>query len=281
MKGCNLRCRWCHNPETFSSLPEIEWIQDKCISCGVCIDVCQPKAIYIQEEKIKFNKGICTACFACISKCFPEAIRKIGRKVTPNEVFSEIEPDFSFFKESKGGITISGGEPILQAEFVRETFLLFHKAGIHTALETNLSLSWEKYQAVLPYVDLIMADLKLVEENSHIKWTGSTNKQIKENILKLDQSNRPYILRTPVVPDVNDSEESLQQIIHFISELKNMLEFELLPFHPLAATKYKNLGISNSFQGMSSISTDKLKQYKHLLKQLKFNTGHYGFKPNI
>jgi len=216
---------------------------------------------------VKFNKSNCTACFDCITNCFPEAIRKIGRKITPNEVFSEVEPDFSFFKESNGGITISGGEPILQAEFVRETFLLFHKAGIHTALETNLSLSWGKYEAILPYVDLIMADLKLVEENSHMKWTGNTNRQIKENILKLDQQNYPYILRTPVIPHVNDNEESLLQIIHFVSNLKNLIKLELLPFHPLAASKYKNLGISNPFEGTGTISPVKMQQYKHLLQQ--------------
>jgi len=266
VKGCNFHCQWCHNPETFSPSPEIERIQNKCISCGACLDVCQTKALHLHDGKVEFDKTKCTVCFKCLPVCFPEALQKIGREVTPDDVFLEIKQDFLFFKESKGGITISGGEPMLQQEFVKETFMLFRQAGIHTALETNLSLPWKKYEMVLPFVDLIMADIKIMENDLHIKWTGSTNKRVIQNILALDKTDKQYILRTPVVPDVNASREQMQLIISFVSGLKNLVRFELLPFHPLAATKYKNLGIINPFEKTSSLSTYELLQYNLMLK---------------
>lgn len=264
MKGCNLHCQWCHNPETFSSSPEIEWIQDKCISCSACVDVCQPKALYLDNGKVAFDKSKCTACFDCIPVCFPEALVKIGREVTPQEVFSQVKQDFSYFKESKGGVTISGGEPMLQPEFVKETFALFQSAGIHTALESNMSLPWKQYEAVLPHINLVMVDIKLMNSNLHKKWTGSSNKRILENIIALDATGKPYILRTPVVPDANADEESIREISDFLAQLKNLVKFELLAFHPLAATKYKNLGIPNPFEGKRGITHEEIKKYNNL-----------------
>lgn len=269
MKGCNLRCRWCHNPETFSRAPEIEWIKDKCISCQACLLVCQSGALSLHEEKVQFDKSPCTVCFDCVPVCFPEALQKIGREITPGELFSEIEQDFPFFMESGGGITISGGEPMLQSAFVLEALKLFKNAGIHTAIETNMSLPWKKYASVLPNADLIMADLKLMDPGLHRKWTGGGNRQVLENILSLDRSGKPYYLRTPVVPGVNNNREQLRKIAAFVNQLKNIVKFELLPFHSLAAPKYENLGIVNPFANGQVVTSEELEIYRQLFKNNK------------
>ncbi len=269
VKGCNLRCKWCHNPETFSPKSELEWIADKCINCGACVEVCMPKALDFNNGIVQFDKSKCTACFHCVEHCFPEALVKIGRKVSPTEVFTEIAQDFPYFKESNGGITISGGEPMLQFEFVRKTLQLFHQAKIHTAIETNLSVSWDKYKAILPYINLVMADLKLMDSVQHKTWTNVENKKILENILALDKTGIPYYLRTPVVPGVNHSEQQIEEISSFVSRLKNIQKFELLPFHPLADSKYKNLGIENPFKNVKALSTKELKNYHSILEKYK------------
>jgi len=269
MKGCNLRCQWCHNPETFSSLPEIEWIKSKCISCQSCVKSCKSEALSLINGKVEFNKSKCTSCFDCIPVCFSAALQKVGMEVTPNEVFLEIQQDFPFFKNSDGGITISGGEPMLQQAFITETFKLFRQAGIHTAIETNFTFPWKRYETVLPFIDMVMVDVKLIDDNLHTKWTGGSNKHVIQNILTLDKTDKPYIIRTPVVPQVNADEEQMDQIIHFVSGLKNLVKFEMLPFHSLATPKYHNLGIPNPFEKVNNVLTAELHKYNQLLKKYK------------
>lgn len=269
MKGCNLRCQWCHNPETFAPKAELEWIAAKCINCGVCVQICESEALNFDNGIVQFNKNKCTSCFACVQYCFPEALHKIGREISPEEVFEEIKQDFPFFKESNGGITISGGEPMLQSDFVIETFKRFKNVNIHTAIETNLSVPWEKYEAILPYTDLVMADLKLMDNQLHKEWTGLGNKRILENILKLDKTGITYYLRTPVVPKVNHSEKQIEEITRFVSKLKNIEKFELLPFHPLAESKYKNLDIENPFKNVKAVTAVELEAYQPILKKIK------------
>ena len=178
LKGCNMHCGWCHNPETLSMNPELEWIQQKCIGCNSCAAVCRSGAFSLKQGKPDFQKSLCTSCFECLPVCYAEAITKIGRELTPEEVFAEVEQDFPFFSNSGGGVIISGGEPMLQPEFTKQTLALFKKAGIHTALDTNLSISWTQYEKVLPYVDLVLADLKIMDSELHVKWTGQSNRVI-------------------------------------------------------------------------------------------------------
>ncbi|WP_319268685.1 glycyl-radical enzyme activating protein [uncultured Draconibacterium sp.] len=269
LKGCNLRCKWCHNPETFSFKPELEWIADKCINCGECVLVCQTGAVNGNAGIIQFNKKKCIACFDCIDVCFPQALIKVGREITPEALLREIEQDFPYFSESRGGITISGGEPMMQLEFVLDTLKLFKKANIHTAIETNLTASWDRYETILPFTDLVIADLKHIDSNLHKEWTGHENSRILKNIKKLDESQKPFWLRTPVVPGANHSEEQIEAILSFVSALKNIENFELLPFHSLANSKYKNLGIANSFENEKAVSNKEMEAYNSILQKYK------------
>jgi pyruvate formate lyase activating enzyme len=269
LKGCNMHCGWCHNPETLSREPELEWIQQKCIGCNSCTDVCQTGAFSLKDGKPDFQKKLCTSCFDCVEVCYAEAINKIGREVTPEEVFTEVEQDFQFFRSSDGGITISGGEPMLQAEFTRQTLALFKKAGIHTALDTNLSVSWKQYEKVLPFTDLVLADLKMMDDTLHKKWTGRHNTSILENIYKLDTSGVPYFIRTPVIPGVNDNEKEIISIARFVASLKNIRNFELLAYHSMASCKYTNLEIENPMGQTPDLSKERLNELQKIVETYK------------
>ena len=271
LKGCNLRCKWCHNPETFSPQPELEWQQDRCQQCGACTEVCKTGALQIANGKVTLTRDRCTACFDCIEVCYPQALRKMGRHITPQQLCSELEKDRVFFDESGGGVTFSGGEPMMQAPFLAEAMGLLKEKGIHVALETNLSVPWDHYEKILPYTDLVMADLKIMDEEKHRKWTGSGNKRILDNILRLDRANVPYILRTPVVPGVNDSPEDMEKTAAFVARLENISTYELLPFHPMAESKYKNLGKVDPFKGVQALDLKKLESYEPILTKYKIS----------
>lgn len=266
LKGCNMHCGWCHNPETLSMNPELEWIRQKCIGCHSCTEVCPTGALSLKEWKPDFQKNLCTSCFDCLQVCYAEAINKIGREVTPEEVFAEVEQDFPFFSNSGGGITISGGEPMLQPEFTKQTLALFKKAGIHTALDTNLSISWRQYERVLPFTDLVLADLKMMDDALHLKWTGKHNSIILENIYKLDSSGVPYFIRTPVVPDINDNEAEISAMAAFVASLKNVKKFELLPYHSMASCKYTNLKLKNPMGQTPDLSKERLEWFQEIVK---------------
>jgi len=179
--------------------------------------------------------------------------------------------DLVFFRQSGGGVTFSGGEPMLQAAFMKEAAGLLREQGIHIAMETNLSVSWAKYEEVLPFIDLVMADIKMIDEDEHRKWTGSGNQKILENIRRLDKAKKPYILRTPVVPGVNDAPHTMEQIIAFVGALKNLRKYELLPYHPLADFKYENLGMKNPFEGVSGITHKSLEIYDPIIEKYNIN----------
>lgn len=265
MKGCNMHCGWCHNPETLNLKPELEWIAQNCIGCNSCTEVCPSGAFSVIEDKPFLQKNLCTSCFKCIDVCYAEAVSKVGREVAPDDIFAEVEPDFPFFKSSEGGVTISGGEPMLQADFTARTLALFKQAGIHTALDSNMSVSWEFYEKVLPHTDLILADLKMMDDALHVKWTDKHNTTILENISRLDASGVPYFIRTPVIPGVNDNEQEISAIAAFVASLKNVKKYELLPFHTMANCKYVNLELENPMGATLDLPKEKLEQYQKIL----------------
>jgi len=271
LKGCNMRCAWCHNPETLNRDPELEWIQQKCIGCNSCTKVCQTGAFSLVNGKPSFQKSLCIACFDCVEVCYAEAISKVGREVMPEEVFAEVEQDFPFFSNSGGGVTISGGEPMLQPKFTAQILALFQKAGVHTALDTNLSIPWNQYEKVLSCADLVLADLKIMDPALHKRWTGQSNRIILDNLQKLDLTGIPYLIRTPVVPGVNDNEAEIRAMADFTAKLKNLKKHELLPFHTMASCKYTNLNMENPTRQIKDLPKESLEQFQTILKSCRAN----------
>jgi pyruvate formate lyase activating enzyme len=223
------------------------------------------------DGRLQLNRSECDLCFDCIDECYPGALRKVGLEYTPASLVKALMKDEVFFRQSNGGVTFSGGEPMLQLKFVRETAKMLKAKGIHVAMETNMKVSWKKYLEILPLLDLVMADIKHVDESAHRHWTGAGNETILRNIRNLDQAGVPYILRTPVVPGVNDALVQMEEILSFVSGLKNYEKYELLPYHPLADFKYENLGCKNPFDGVTGMKNAALEKFEPLFEQYKIN----------
>lgn len=207
LKGCNMRCAWCHNPETIAPEPQYLLHPDKCIGCGKCAEGC--------------FSGARTLC---------------GREMTAEAVVREILLDAPYYG-ADGGVTVTGGEPSVQAEFAEAILRSCRAQGIHTAVETNLLAPWETLLPMLRQADLIMADLKVFDAEAHRQWTGVPNGRIKENFRRIRELGTPLILRTPVVAGVNDTEEALGAIARFAAALPTLRYFELLPYHSLGLSK--------------------------------------------
>ncbi len=246
LKGCNLSCKWCHNPETLRIKPQILYYPDKCIGCGACIRVCR----YGARTPLGLDHGKCTGCGECAAECFSGALLLSGRKMSVDEVMAEVMQDRRYYENSGGGITLSGGEAACQPGFALELLKAAHREGIQTAIETNLSLSWEVYAQLLPETDLLMFDLKARDSELHKKWTGSGNAQILSNARRAAELVPSYIVRTPVIPGVNDTVEEIAGIAGFIASLSGRLRYyELLRYNPLGEGKYTALGTESSFAG--------------------------------
>lgn len=241
LKGCPLRCRWCHNPESISPEPEIGFLKRKCIGCGRCAGVCPTGAhVFLNGEHV-LNHDACTACGNCVEACLPGALEYYGREISPAEAAAAVLEDTTFYATSGGGCTISGGEPLWQPQFCAEVFRLLRAEGIHCALDTSGAVRWQSFEAVLPYTDLFLYDVKHTDDRLHREHTGSPAHGILNNLKHLSQHGVPIEVRIPVIPDFNADEPSLSTIGQLLSGLPNIVGVRLLPYH-LARSKYEAVG---------------------------------------
>jgi glycyl-radical enzyme activating protein len=260
LKGCNLSCAWCHNPETINPKPELLFYESKCIGCLHCVAVCPTGAQTTINHQHVFFRDLCNHCGKCADVCYPGASVMAGQEVTVEDVLKQVLLDRTYYQESGGGVTISGGEALFQKEFTYEVLRLCRQENIHTAIETNLVSSWESIQSLLPVLDLLMFDIKHIDDNEHRNWTGAGNSYVFDNIQKLSQTEIPFIIRTPVIPGVNDSEEVVGKIGAVVSKLPNLQYYELLRFNPLGDTKYQALGRENPFKKTLLIEDEKMER---------------------
>jgi pyruvate formate lyase activating enzyme len=223
---------------------------------------CPTGALSIVEDKIVRNKNLCKKCCACVETCYSGAHRVIGKSVAIAELYEQIEEDRNIFEQTGGGITLSGGEPMLQFPFIEEFIRMLSEKGYHIVLQTNLSVRWKLYEGIIPFVNHFMCDLKLLDTELHHYWTRKDNRLILDNICKLDSSGVSYRLRTPVIPGVNDSKEQLSAMSVYARKMKNIECYELLPFHPLASYKYKQLGMVYTFENVKPIQSEKFTELK-------------------
>lgn len=243
LKGCPMRCFWCHNPETWSIIPEVQYFEEKCTGCGNCSKICPGVMKTDKEGKREFVHALCTLPENCSEECNYDALELRGKWWSPVDLFNVLIKDIAYFRNSGGGITLTGGEPLLQHEFCLEVLKLCKSAGIHTAIETAAYCKWEDLKSLLPWLDLVIMDIKHMDDDIHKKCTGVSNKIILENALKLNETGIPLLIRTPVVPGINDNPEDIGNIAEFIKDFKNLTGYELMPFHNMATGKYKGLGI--------------------------------------
>lgn len=241
LKGCNLRCFWCHNPETLKPQPELQIVASRCIGCGECFRRCPQGAHVIEDGVRKFRRDLCTACGACAETCYAGALEIVGEVKTVAQVVQEVLRDRAFYETSGGGVTISGGEPLLQHDFTYGILARCRQEGVPTAIETALNFPWERVASLLPVTDLVMMDIKIMDSARHREYTGVPNERILANVLRLGEEQKPLIVRTPIVPGINDTVEDVSAIAAFVAELPNLVYYELLPFHPMATSKYDSL----------------------------------------
>lgn len=265
MKGCSLTCRWCSTPESQNIIAEKGYLSDKCVGCGRCIELCPHGALsFSPKKKIIADKNKCTKCFNCIDVCPYGAYKKYGDLMTTEELLHEISKDEIFYFHSGGGVTFSGGEPLLQAPFVAEVMKQCKKRGIHTAIETCLYAPYESVEQLLPWLDVLYADIKHMDCSEHKLYTGADNSLILENIKKIDSSPYPVdiFIRIPIIPGINDSKDNLSKTAEFCSNIKKLKEIELLPYHRLGTQTYKNLGIEYRLAKILPPSPERMEELK-------------------
>ena len=277
LKGCPLHCPWCQNPESIRLLPEIITRDIKCIRCGKCVDICSQGAIFIREEGRVIEWEKCNYCLKCAEVCPSRSIEVSGEYKSVDEVIEEVVKDSNFYRRSGGGMTISGGEPLVQWRF---TLALFEKAkqkGLHTALDTTGYANWEVLDEVLNYTSLVLYDLKHMDSARHKKVTGVSNEGILENLEKtVKKPGLKVWIRRPIILDFNDSEDELEELCRFVLTLGPAVEkISLLPFHKFAELKYTAVGKVYPYQDTPLLSDERVEEFRKLVEShgLKVDVG--------
>lgn len=265
LKGCPLSCIWCHNPESKEVSPDIFYDKKKCIGCRKCEMTCELGQHLFNSGQHIFLRKDCKKCQKCALMCPTGAIEFCGKEVSSEEVLNELIRDEEFFIESGGGVTLSGGEPLMQFDFSLEILKKVKKHGIHTAIETS-GYSFGNLSEISKYVDLWLYDIKLLDEDAHIKCTGVSNKKILENIHFLDSIGAKLILRCPIIPKVNLSQEHFDRISVLANNLKNVIAIHFEPYHPLGIDKAFRLGKIQKYDNKDFLSIDNIQQFVNQIK---------------
>ncbi len=257
LKGCPLRCWWCHNPESQRCEHEIMYFEERCTCCGMCVKKCTQKAISIQNSRVVIDNGKCNACGICKDLCPNNALEYVGKDITVKELMKELEKDEIFYEESGGGITFSGGDPMVQVDFLNEVLKVCKKNEFHTAVDVSGYGSWENFKKISDKVDLFLFDLKFINNEKHKKYIEASNEVILDNLRRLSEINANIFVRMPIIKDVNDDDEHIDESIKFLSKL-NVLQVNLLPYHKIGVDKYRRLDLEYKLSGMEKPSDKKM-----------------------
>ncbi|GAB6156144.1 glycyl-radical enzyme activating protein [Desulfosporosinus burensis] len=272
MKGCPLKCTWCSNPESQSPDFQIAYNIKKCIGanlCGYCIKACTFGALSFHEDKIVVDRYKCFNCHKCVEVCCSNALHIFGKDMTIDEVFRKTQNQAGAWR-SNGGITVSGGEPLLQADFVAALLKKYRGVGVHTAIETTGFAPWEKLEQAAQWCCLIHYDVKIMDTQKHKKYIGVDNAIILENLKKLSESfpEVDIIVRTPVIPDINDQEQDIMDIAEFLQPIPNLMDYELLPYHGYGSSKYEQLGMAYGLEGVGSLEKEPIHELNQRVRKM-------------
>ena len=301
LKGCPLQCAWCHNPECINSHQELFHNTDKCVRCGACADACPEDAISppirnsvkgkppapvttccsstendLAQKTVEdirppvIDRDKCTKCMKCVDACKYGAISRTAEEMTVDQVLSEVESDAVFYESLDGGMTVSGGEPLLHPEITCALLKGAKERNIHTALDTSGFAEWKNIERVLDYVDVVLLDIKSIQDENHIKWTGVSNEIILGNARKLSKTGVKMRLRLPIIHNVNFwNLEYARKVAEFARQLgPNLSGIDLLPFHNFAEKKYEQLGRKNTFKGFPNIFKEDVEDYKRIFEKI-------------
>lgn len=266
-QGCPLRCQWCANPEGLERRPRLLFKEAACVSCGACVAAC-PQGIHRlngqgQHEVLRDLERSCTGCGACVAACPQKALSVVGEEKTISELLAVIQEDQAFYSVSGGGVTLSGGEVLMQPEAAANLLMACKREGIHTAIETCGYAKTEQLLKVAQFVDLFLFDIKHFDSKRHAQLTGVHNELIKKNLETLLQKRYHVKIRMPLLKGINDSREEIEQVVSFLLPYRNRKHFhgvDLLPYHKLGVNKYQQLGKAYPLAGDPSLSDEELDQ---------------------
>lgn len=278
-QGCMLRCKWCQNPETLSRKPVVMFNPQLCIGCGACIQACPNQAVSLTEGRFCTDFGRCTVCGSCEQECYPMARTVSSKEKTVDEVYEEVMKDTLVYQKSGGGITVSGGEPLLHIDFNTELLKRVKEAGISTAVETAGYVKQEHIERIAPYVDTFLFDFKLSDNEKHKFWVGADNTLIKENLNYICRRHRNVVIRIPLIPTVNDTEEEFTNMMGFVKNLEKINSVHILPFHNFGSNKYSMLEYQYELQDFTEENEGRIQACRLIAEQHGFrvNVGGTGF----
>ncbi len=241
LKGCPLSCPWCQNPEAMSSHREIQFHGEQCVGCGTCVGIC-PKGCFTWQGITAFDSENCNQCGICIERCPVSALRWSARNMSSDELLREIVKDRTYYNLSGGGVTLSGGEPLQQVDFCLELLRKVKRQGINTALDTSGYAPGSFFKKIMPYVDTILFDIKIMNGHLHERYTNVSNSLILENFRQICITGKRIIVRIPLIPGYTDSQDNIAEIEKFVQQQPGNIQIEKIPFNPLMAKKYQLLG---------------------------------------
>ncbi|MGC8746792.1 MAG: glycyl-radical enzyme activating protein [Candidatus Saccharicenans sp.] len=259
-KGCPLHCLWCHNPESISPSKELMLLPNRCARCGDCVKACQYGALSQKTDgEVVAERSKCTLCGDCVQACPREAIQIVGWESEVDEIIKEIEKDIVFFDQSGGGVTLTGGEPLFQPQFAEALIDRLHARGIHVALDTSGYAKEDTFLKIASKSDLVLFDIKIMDEAKHRKFTGVSNSLILKNLKAINRNGEtPIWIRFPLIPGVNDDPENLAQMANFLLELSQVKMINVLPYHKGGVEKFHRLGKDSEFSVYEPPSQEKI-----------------------
>lgn len=264
-KGCPLKCIWCHNPESKSSVSDMFFDSEKCTVCGRCIKACPNNCHIIKNGEHIFRRENCVKCFECVNVCPSNALEVCGKDMTADDIVKAVSKDIQFYRQSGGGVTLSGGEPLMQYDFATELLSKLKKSGISTAIETS-GYTDNSIEAINRYCDKWLFDIKLLSESDHFKYTGVSNGKILEKLFCLDSLGAEITLRCPIIPNINLTEEHFIGLADLAARLKNISEIQLEPYHPLGIAKTVKLGKVPEYNNTEFLDESSILSFTDILK---------------
>lgn len=276
-KGCPLHCLWCHNPEGVGFEPELMLMPNRCARCGDCVSVCRYQALSQNGDgQVVADRSRCILCGDCLQACQREAIEIAGRKMTVEEIATEAEKERVFFEQSGGGVTLTGGEPLAQPAFAEALIEGLKSHGFHVALDTSGYAPAEVFRRLAEKADLVLFDLKIMDETRHKKYTGVSNGIILENLRSLESIGKPVWVRFPFIPGVNDDEKNLEAMASFLSRLRSVEQVNILPYHKGGVEKIRRLGREGEFAVFEPPSEEKVQSVMDFFARRGFRVKRGG-----
>ncbi|NLT13320.1 MAG: glycyl-radical enzyme activating protein [Clostridiales bacterium] len=274
MKGCPLACLWCSNPESQSGLPEVTYRYTSCKRCGTCVKVCPEQAVTLSDDGVHIDRVKCTVCGECVKNCLPEALQISGKGMTLDEVWKVVKKDADYYEASGGGVTASGGEILAQADFVAALFKRCREAGYHTCADTSGFGDPAALLKILEYADLVYFDLKHMDLEAHKQYMGQSNELILNNLELVVKTGVPLVIRAPLIPGYNNSDENLRAMAAKVAEIAKDSVVNLLPYHRYGANKYRMIDMTYQLEDVPELTSDELLHAKEIIES-------YGLKCEI